>query len=166
VGTPDANGNPAASAGFVRLTAVVGVPGPPDDSDIGFAVSLTDVRCKVGVSTCAGGVLSDYTGQLELTGTIRLTDKFNATSPGGGTDSATVTDLDFPVTVPCAPTAGSEGAACSISTTANTVMPGAIKDGKRLVMALDQIEVMDGGADGLASTADNDVFAVQGVFIP
>jgi hypothetical protein len=129
-------------------------------------VSLTDVRCKAGVSTCAGTALSDYTGQLEMTGSIRLTDKFNDVSSGGGTDSATVTDLEFPVTVPCTPTAGSEGGACSISTTANTLMPGAIKDTKRTVAALDQVEMMDGGADGLVSTADNDVFAVQGIFIP
>jgi Tol biopolymer transport system component len=166
VGTPDVNGNPANSVGFVRLSAVVGVPGPPDDSDIAISMSLTDVRCKAGVSTCAAGVLSDYTGQVQAGATIRITDKFNGTSPGGGAESATVTDIDYPFTVPCAPTAGAEGATCSLTTTANTLTPGTITDGKRTVFSPDQIQVMDGGADGLVSTADNDLFAVQGVFVP
>jgi hypothetical protein len=166
VGTPDNNGQTANSVGFVRFTADVGVPGPPDDSDITYSFSLSDVRCLAGVSTCVAGPLSDYSGQVELTGTIRLTDKFNATGSGGGTDSATVTDLEFPVTVPCAPTAGAAGATCVITTTANTVMPGTIRDGKRTVVALDQLEVMDGGSDGLVSTADNQLFAVQGIFVP
>ena len=42
----------------------------------------------------------------------------------------------------------------------------AITDGKRAIWALNQVQVFDGGPDGLASTTPNAVFAVQGVFVP
>jgi hypothetical protein len=48
----------------------------------------------------------------------------------------------------------------------DAVTPGAVPEGKRSIWALDQARVYDGGADGLASTAPNTLFARQGVFIP
>jgi hypothetical protein len=45
-------------------------------------------------------------------------------------------------------------------------VPGAITAGKRSVWELGQVQVFDGGADGDVTTADNSVFAVQGVFVP
>jgi hypothetical protein len=36
----------------------------------------------------------------------------------------------------------------------------------RTIWQLQQTEVLDGGPDGLASTADNTVFARPGVFVP
>ncbi len=41
-----------------------------------------------------------------------------------------------------------------------------MSEGKRAIWELGQIEVSDGGSDGLASTEDNTVFARQGVFVP
>jgi hypothetical protein len=38
--------------------------------------------------------------------------------------------------------------------------------GKRAIWELGQVRVYDGGPDGLAATADNSLFAVQGVFVP
>ena len=48
LGTPDSNGAGARSAGSVRLDVQVGAPGPPEDSDVRIAASLTDVRCATG----------------------------------------------------------------------------------------------------------------------
>ena len=44
--------------------------------------------------------------------------------------------------------------------------PGMVRDGDRQVVQMGQISVDDGGPDGRASTADNDLFAVQGLFVP
>jgi Tol biopolymer transport system component len=167
VGSPDVNGNPANFVGFLRMSVEAGIPGPPDDSDVGLVTSLSDIRCKTILPSCAGGALSDYSGELAERLDLRITDKFNAMAPGGGTDPATVGDLTFPVTIPCATTASTTtGSLCSISTTMNTIMPGTIKDTKREVAEVHQVQVDDGGPDGSASTPGNSLFAVQGVFVP
>ena len=44
--------------------------------------------------------------------------------------------------------------------------PGIAVEGARAVWQLGQVTVADGGADGVASTEPNGVFAVQGVFVP
>ena len=83
VGTPDANGAVARSEGFVKHEAIVGVPGPPEDSDITLSLSVTDVRCKVGTSACGSanaGDGPDYTGEVEGNVTVRMTDHWNAAS--------------------------------------------------------------------------------------
>jgi hypothetical protein len=36
----------------------------------------------------------------------------------------------------------------------------------RAIWALDQVQVFDGGPDGVVATADNSLFAVQGIFVP
>ena len=115
---------------------------------------MTDVRNKSD--------LSDYTGQLQVNQVVRITDR-----NGGPSISETMQDTPFPVTVPCAATASTTiGATCSVATTFNAIVPGAVVEGKRAIWQLGQIEVFDGGADGLASTAPNTVFARQGVFVP
>jgi hypothetical protein len=53
-----------------------------------------------------------------------------------------------------------------VTTTADATVPGAVVEGKRAIWELGQIEVLDGGADGIASTGPNTVFARQGVFTP
>ncbi len=156
VGSPDANGAPASSNGFVKY-ATVGNAGGPDDSDVQITVSMTDIRNKAG--------LADYTGQLQVTHTLRITDRLNGNSealPG------TAGDLAFPVTVGCTPTGGPAniGSTCSTTTSADAVLPGSAPEGKRSIWAFGQVTVNDGGSDGLVSTGPNTVFAKQGVFIP
>ena len=59
------------------------------------------------------------------------------------------------------------GSHCSITTTADTLVPGTITEAMRTVWQIGRARVDDGGADGDPSTTgDNTVFAVQGVFIP
>jgi hypothetical protein len=157
VGSPDANGKGASSSGFVQYIAVPGNSSTPaDEADVKINLSLTDVRKKSD--------LTDYTGQLQLLQTMRLTDRLNGSAP---VDPATVTDFGFPTTVPCTATADlNVGSTCSVSTTADAVLPGTILEIKRTVIELAQVKVYDGGSDGLAGTAGNTLFAVQGIFAP
>jgi glucose/arabinose dehydrogenase len=159
VGTPDANGAGASSVGFVLLKAIVGNSGtPPDEADLRLTTTITDVRRRTG--------LADYTGQLQARLPIRITDLDNA-PPAGGSAAGTAQDGTFAFTVPCTGTSDtSVGSTCSVSTTADAVTAGVIKESKRAIWQLGQIDVLDGGPDGLVSTNDNTVFARQGVFVP
>jgi len=172
VGTPDANGAAARSIGFARLSVLAGEPGEPDDSDVLIEADITDLRCLPGqdTATCGDANLAagpDYTGELEAVANLRVTDRYNDVAADGGSDPATVVDFPFPVTVPCSGTPDDVGGACAVSTSANALVPGAVRDGKRANVEVGQITVNDGGPDGLVATADgNRKFAAQGVFIP
>jgi hypothetical protein len=170
VGTPDANGAAANSEGSVKLEVIVGVPGPPDDSDVAITANITDVRCKAGTTACGAANAADgadYTGAVQGNATIRITDHFNAIAAGGGTDPATVVDIPFPVGAACSATASTAiGATCSAVTSANATVPGAVKDGKRANIEVGQITITDGGPDGVVATTPNTLFATQGIFIP
>ena len=127
VGSPDANGKVASSNGVARLDVVLGNPATPaDEADVQVALSITDVRRR--------GDLSDYTGELQLTPVVRITDRLNGPTE---TEPATVEDTFLPVTVPCAATAGDVGATCAVTTTFDAVTPGAVPEGKRANWALD-----------------------------
>jgi len=171
VGTPDANGAPANSTGFVRLQ-VTGTAGGVDDTDVAITGTITDVRCKSGVSACGNANAQDgpdYTGQLQGNATMRITDHNNApTGAGPFTDTATVVDLAFPAfPATCSNTAAtSEGGSCVFATSADVLCGGCIPEGKRMNIELTQVRINDGGTDGLNSTAGNSLAFVQGVFIP
>ena len=157
IGTPDVNGAAANAAGYVKVSAITGnVATTADEADARFTVSMQDVR-----RTTAG--LPDYTGQLQVESLVRITDRDNGPSLTG-----TVQESPFRVTVPCAATAATTvGSACSVTTTADAVTgAGTIKEGRRSIWQLGQVKVNDGGADGVASTTPNTVFAVQGVMVP
>jgi predicted NUDIX family NTP pyrophosphohydrolase len=156
VGTADANGPAANSIGSVRVSTLAGDPSTPaDEADMRIATSITDVRRRVD--------LEDYEGEVQVVLTARLTDRLAA-----GNEPQTTEDFPFRVTVPCAATgAGTIGSACALTTTADSLVPGAVPEGKRSVWALDAVEVTDGGADSDADTlAGNALFATQGLFIP
>ena len=170
IGSPDANGAGANSVGFVKLNVKPGVVGPPDTSDVLITASISDVRCKAGTTACGNANAADgadYTGELQGNATIRISDHWNAVAPGGGPDAATVIDIPFPVGATCANTASTaEGGLCTANTSANTVVPGSVKTGKRAIVEVGQISITDGGADGLNGTTPNTLFGVQGIFIP
>ena len=168
VGTPDANGAAANSAGFLKYAVDPSNP----DTNIVTNAELTDVRCNsaevraCGNSNTAGG--PDYVGELQAQMTLRLSDHDNAPAPGGGTEAATVVDIPNPATFTCAGTADpSIGGACSF-TQGMCPVDGcsAVENGDRTVAALGQVRVIDGGPDGQAISADNTLFAIQGLFIP
>ncbi len=157
VGSPDSNGAPVKSEGFVKVSAIVGnAATPADEADARFQVSISDVRRNT-----AG--LPDYTGQLQLDTTLRLTDKNNGPSETGTLDTS------FRVTVPCATTVDTTiGSTCSVNTTADAVLgaAGGITEGKRSIWQLGQMRINDGGADGVVSTTPNTLFAAQGLMVP
>jgi hypothetical protein len=156
LGTVDSNGEPTKSSGFVRYGVQAGDPSTPaDEADVRITASITDVRSKSD--------LSDYAGELQLDEGLRITDRDNG-SPGPGT----VSDTDFPVTMPCAPTSDATvGSACQVDTTAEAIVPNAVKEGARAVWEIGQVKVYDGGTDGAAqTTADNTLFMDEGVFVP
>ena len=72
------------------------------------------------------------------------------------------------ITIPCTPTADpSTGSTCAVTTTIDAVIPGAVDEGERAVWGAQQLQVFDAGPDAeVASTDDNELFAVQGVFVP
>lgn len=156
VGTPDANGRAVNSVGSVRFAVHPGDPSTSaDEADVSLYFDLTGVRNKED--------LLDYTGELQASAVVRITDRDN----GPGSAAATVSDFSYAFTVPCSATTDSVGSTCSTTTTADSLVPGTIKEGKRSIWEIGQFEVLDGGADGQASTtADNAPFARQGVFVP
>lgn len=164
VGTPDANGSNANSTGYVRLDAVAG--------DVKLAASITDVRCYHNSSTsfCADPNFqpaNDYSGELKAMLNIRITDRNNTPNPGAP-GPGTAQDTTIPFTIPCTATGPSNfiGSTCAVSTTVNSLTPGAVVAGMRTIWQLDKVDVYDGGSDGVASTTPNRLFATQGVFIP
>ena len=158
IGSPDANGRPANSTGSVQLQVLGESPIDQtngNQADVKTTVSFTDVLNRAD--------LSDYTGELEFVATLRVTDRNNGVELD---QPATVIDLPFRFAVPCAATLGREGASCQLTTTVNGVMPDVAHEGKRAIWALQGIDVLDGGVDGLASTPDNTLFATQGLLAP
>ena len=169
VGTPDAFGGAANSAGLLRLTYAPEIA--PYDPHILIDILLNDVRCvptgaRCGAANASGP--SDYSGEMRFSFTFRLTDHFNGTAPGGGTDTATVQDFTIEHSWPCAQSgSASTGSTCGLDTSLNALIPAASKGKKRTIWALDTVRIYDGGADGDGdTTADNTVFARPGIFIP
>ena len=156
-GTPDANELAAELEGSVRLTTLVGSPSTPaDEADVQLMFALSDVRRSAG--------LGDYLGELQVRGTLRITDLANG--PTGG-QPGTLQDLEVPVTATCTSTADPlTGSNCGVVTTLDAVVPGVVDEGARANWQLGQVAVLDGGADGDVDTLPNSVFARQGLFIP
>ncbi len=153
-GSPDANGAAANFIGSAKFVAINGNTGTTaDEADVNITVNVTDVR--------KASDLTDYSGQLQLRPTLQITDRNNGPAEVG------VGSVDFPVTVPCTTTVSTTvGSTCAVNTSADAVQPGAVRETRRSNWEMAQVKVFDGGADGLASTAPNTLFAVQGVFVP
>jgi Tol biopolymer transport system component len=164
MGTPNANGQASQGVGSVRI-AVINTSLPTEDDQL--EVSLTDVRCRGASGGCAGA-MEDYTGDVLANATIRITDRYNGAALN---DPGTVFDIPFSWSVPCTATGppgipNAIGSACASVTTANAVVPGFVKFGQRQIIELGQMRVFDGGADGSAATAGNNLFQIQGIFNP
>ena len=155
MGTPDSNGTAANGTGSVTMATIIGNPSNSvDDADLRLTASINDVRNKTG--------LSDYSGQLKATTTIRAIDRDN-----GPAEVGVMQDQLYSFTVPCTTTtATTTGSTCAVSTTADALVPNTIKENLRTIWQLGKIEVFDGGADGVASTEPNTRYLVQGFFVP
>ena len=129
VGNPPAQG--ANLLGSFRIYVKVGTFAAPDDSGAPISISITDVRCVAPSGECAAPG-ADYAGELEVRFGVRVSDHFNAIAPGGGTDAATMQDIELSVPVNCAATSEpAVGATCSNTTDIIYEYPGIAKDAKR-----------------------------------
>jgi hypothetical protein len=172
VGTFDSNGGPANFRGSVRLKVVTGDPTTPaDEADVGVIVSIRDIRCSGSPPSqpCGDANFSagpDYLGELEPSLTFRITDKDNTPHPGGP-GAATVKDSTVSLAIACVGTAMSIGSDCAATTSMDALIPGSVKEKRRAVWALEDVDILDGGPDGDADTPEGDtVFLRQGIFIP
>lgn len=148
--------------GRLGMWTIAGLPGPPDDSDVGISLSLTDVRCLGAAFSQACGAPNngtgpDYYGQVQASTQIRVTDQ-----------EGTISDLPLAPTFACNATDGATyvGSDCGGSSSMNALVPGSIRDGRRMVMQVSEVQVFDGGQDGDPATPGNTVFADPGVFVP
>jgi hypothetical protein len=173
IGSPDANGATANSIGSLRLDVMPGAAGPPDDSDVALKLKISDVRClpPTAAAVCSSANLQDgpdYSGEVQARVGVRLTDHTPSVDPP---ESTTTEDFSVAATSVCVNTPGPNapaqtGGICSLATSINAVIPGAVVDGARATWQLDQVQVYDGGPDGDVDTADNSLFESQGVYIP
>jgi hypothetical protein len=155
MGSPDANNAPANGTASLTMIAVAGNSATPaDEADMTLKFGATDVRNKSD--------LTDYTGQLKVTVPLRIVDR------DSGPDLVGVTqDSTYSFAVPCTSTAATNvGSNCTLNTTADSLVPNTIKEGVRSLWQLGRIDVMDGGADGVASTDPNTRYLTQGYFVP
>jgi N-acetylmuramoyl-L-alanine amidase len=155
VGTPDANGLAAASTGWVGLRAQPGNPATiQDEADATITALVSDVRERSS--------LRYYAGELLAKATLRITDHGSGSS---GTDPATMVDTPLQITIPCGASSSGSGV-CSIATSADALSPGTVVEGRRSIWQVENLDLLDGGADGVAATAGNDVFMRPGLFVP
>jgi hypothetical protein len=177
VGTLDANGFPAQSAGFVRIDVINGSTVGEDDR---VEVEITDVR---ELATPANDYDPNPTGpdmtllaQPSVTtgapkGTIRLTDHRNI-GPGPVGGAGTTVDFGLPIPVDCTTTPAGIGSTCAVKTSFNAILPGFVKfdpdnpSRNRQTVELGQFQLYDAGQDKTPGTTDDTVFAVQGIFNP
>jgi hypothetical protein len=92
---------------------------------------------------------------------LRLTDAYVRGLPATSEGSISVP-------VPCSTTPDATvGSTCATTTTVDSVIPGAVREGNRAIWELGRLEIWDGGQDGSIATRDDDaLFATQGLFIP
>jgi TolB protein len=165
MGTGESNGQASQFEGHLGIKVICNPPAPNtqppcttagDQADLALDAQISDVRTVPD--------LTDYLGELQVRLTLRMTDRTNGLS---GTDPATAFDVPFHFAVPCTGTADTTiGSTCAVSTTADAVIPGIVPEGKRSVWELGQVQVYDGGADGIAATSDNTLYLTQGLFAP
>jgi hypothetical protein len=137
------------SASYVTVAARAGNQSTSEDeADARVTVNALDVRDAT--------TREDHTGQLTARVSLRITDRASGLLPGGGSPG-TVSDLPLDVPVACAATAEEVGATCSVSTTVDTLLPGAVAEGSRSVWELGQVQVLD---------STETPFLRQGVFVP
>jgi hypothetical protein len=167
VGSPDANSFAANFVGSVKLTVQNGDANTvADEADVTIAVDLTDVR-----NNPSG---TDYTGSVLASTAVTITDK-RADAQENPTLGTTQT-FDLGVPVPCTATGSTSiGASCALSTTVDSLVPGAVIESSRTSWELGQFVVKDAGPNGTGYGAgcpltcgdgDETTFLRQGVFVP
>jgi hypothetical protein len=151
--------------GYVRLDSVPGNPSTPaDEADVALDAQISDVR--------SASDQSDYTGTIILSLSTRTTDRWS----GFGGVAATTSDSRFEVPLSCVATEVTpKGSDCGVNSSFDALLPGAVREGKRTILATKSVSLLDAGPDGaIASsgcpptcgTGDEDLYMQQGTFAP
>jgi hypothetical protein len=163
---PGAGSAAACTAGTdVTATTVLGSP----------SGTTVDPSTQCGTDPTCIAFASNFVGHA-----IRVTDQYNCdpsltppdpnacpASASTSTRPATMVDFLFPVPVDCITTASATvGSTCGANTTANALVPGSVLTGKKAIIEMGEVELLDSGPDGARSNSDDERFAVQGIFIP
>jgi hypothetical protein len=165
-----------AASGSVRYDVIAGNAGTPEDeADFGISARITDVRCAVGGTPGCAAAGDDYTGQLVLASAVRQTDMSNGIFQN---DPGTVVDFDLSFPLGCAVNPlMTVGSTCSLTSTADTLVPGYVKEIKRTILSVMSVRLKDAGADGTITppsgtcpptcgNGDEAVYQRSGVFAP
>ena len=178
LGTPDANGAPVKSTASLVFRVVAGDESTEtNEADVKLTFNATDVRCYAGDTrgVCTANNTQagrDYVGSLRLRVGLRLTDRYNLPAQAGhqpGTMSDTPIESGL-TALGCSatPSDPSVGSTCSTNTSLRVLL--GTTEGRRAVMELGQVEVLDGGASGNVDpgqpSSGMSTFLRQGVFIP
>jgi hypothetical protein len=176
--TPPYNTAAAATASMTMRLYCTDASPPPctvlagDQQDVAIELKTTDTRCVAATGGCtvAGGT---YSGKLLVTTSSRITDRLN-----GAAQQSPGTVADYPFTFGAQCVSGD----CNLSSSFDAVIPGLVREQKRAVWELGEIEVLDGGSDGeliaapspasgvcppaCARNGDETVFLRQGLLAP
>jgi hypothetical protein len=165
VGSPDANSFQANFSGSIRLKALVGdLNTVADEADVDIAIDIHDVRNNPGGS--------DYVGRLLATSQLQVTDRKNADETP---EPATVQPFPLNMPVDCVNDGvATSGANCSLHSSVDALIPGAVVERQFAVWELGQFEVKDAGPNGTGYAScpptcgdgDESVYLRQGVFAP
>ena len=148
VGTLDANGVTPGFVGGIRFLVVTGNTNTDaNEADVKTIFSMTDIRNNPS--------LSDFTGQLQVEVPLQITDSYNADE---NPEMGTAQSINLQIPVNCTATADTSiGGACSINSTMNALIPGAVLENKRNNWQLGQVTVKD---------PNGSVFLRQGIWVP
>ena len=137
------------SIGFAIMSAKSGNPATvADEADVRLRVSVSDVR-----STPASATTGPPWRPTPPSGSPTATTLRTPADRAG-----TVVDVGLRFSVPCTPTADATvGSNCGLTTTVETLVPNAVKEGRRSVWELSSFDVNDG---------DEGEFLRPGVFLP
>ena len=132
VGTPDANGQAAASTGIA--TCGSDRRGPGADRRGGRAAQPVAHR-RAPRQAISPTTRASCRAQFVVRRTDKESQPFNST-PG------TMLDRTFSFDAACAPTAGPEGASCTAQTTADALVPSTVQEGRRAIWELGQAQCL------------------------
>jgi hypothetical protein len=134
--------------GGIRFLVVTGNTNTDaNEADVKTIFSMTDIRNNPS--------LSDFTGQLQVEVPLQITDSYNADE---NPEMGTAQSVNLQIPVNCTATADTSiGGACSINSTMNAIIPGAVLENKRNNWQLGQVTVKD---------PNGSVFLRQGLWVP
>jgi hypothetical protein len=165
IGSPDNNGFAANFVGSIRFIVVPGnTTTDADEADVKLVVAMSDIRNRPSGT--------DYVGRVLAEAELQITDNSNAAE---APEPGTVQKFRFQWPVDCVSTTSTTiGSNCNLTTTADSVLPGAVTESRRTIWEIGQGDVKDAGPNGTGYAScpptcgdgDESVFLRQGVYVP